>query len=219
MNEGTTEAADSAERADDSAAGADDSGKGGWPWFQLPSISLSVGISLTALTISIASFYLTRVRPADIGVVPGQAIVMWWNGIGGGTEFQWINSHFRLPLVFANNGAQRSVIREVRLHTKGANGTLTWPASDQGSDGNALAIPFQIDGGGTALRTLDFSQSGREHQVLRQGEYDAELEVRTDLSFDWQPLIRFRFKIDRAPSTQIFGQRFSYPISELRQAD
>lgn len=190
----------------------------GGSWFHLPPITFSMVVSVVALSVSIATFYLTRLRAADIAVVPASHIVMWWNGVGGGTSFQWINSRMRLPLIFANSGAKRAVVREIRLRTRGEAGDYVWIAASQPSDDRAgVLLPFQIDGGGTVLRTVEFGQPGSTHQVLGPGTYRAEVSIRRDLETTWEPIIRFEFEINRTPDTQLFGQRFSYTLSRTER--
>lgn len=202
--------------------GADGSGHdshgGGSGWWHWPSISFSMVLSVIALGISSATFYLTRVQPADIAAIPAAEIAMWWNGVGGGTNFQWIDSRLRLPLVFANDGARRLVVREVRLSTEGSDGTLHWNGARHGNGQEAEPfVPFQLDGGGTVLRTIEFVRPGSARQALRRGAYRATVAVRRDLSTEWEPLVRFRFAVERTADTRLFGIKFGYPIVDMER--
>lgn len=213
---GTTLMSEDTQGADTPADGGEQSPERGW--FHLPPISFSMVVSVVALSVSVATFYLTRLRAADIAVVPASQIVMWWNGVGGGTSFQWINSRMSLPLIFSNSGAQRSVIREIRLHTQGEAGDHYWSATGPTSaEAGGIFLPFQVDGGSTLLRTVEFRQPGSAHQVLGPGRYRAEMSVRRNLETDWEPLIRFDFEIDRSPDTRLFGQRFGYTLSRMQR--
>ena len=209
------DAGPSAEPASDTQASP--SGESGVaPWL-LSKLTFSAVVSVVALSISLATFYLTRLKAPEVTVVPATHVAVRWDGRGGGTEFQWLNSKIRLELLFANEGARQTVVRALRLRSNEPESDFLWEGRyDVTGEGRDWFSPFVLGPGGTDLKRIEFTQPGEDNQALGPGNHEVTLEARRDLSDDWEPLLGFAFAIDTEITTRELGQHFGYSITDLK---